>query len=174
MIVGGNEFACFARSVTPDFVELIAEAKVNPGQIVICYLDEIGILPGTVALTVPDGFILTLAIPESRRTRVAARIAWHADRSRRAQELRGAQRIVPIHRDIQVRLGEQLVMNGLILNISRSGAAIALKTSALPFVGAKVRIGSRYTTVVRHLANGLAVQFSMPYSAEDFNESVRP
>lgn len=29
MIVGGNEFACFARSVTPDLVELVAEAKVK-------------------------------------------------------------------------------------------------------------------------------------------------
>ncbi len=173
MIVGGSEFPCFARSMTPDAVELIAEAAVEPGQVVVCYLDEIGILPGTVARLVADGFVLTLAIPESRRTRVTARMEWHADRATRAAELRGAKRIVPLHRGVQVRLGEHLVMNGLILNISRSGAAIALKTAALPFVGAKVRVGSRYATVVRHLENGLAVQFSVPFAAEDFDETVR-
>ena len=172
MVVGGSEFSCRARNMTLHAVELSAEAKVEPGQVVVCYLDEIGILPGTVARTMPDGFVLSLAIPESRRIRVAARMEWHADRAQRAAELRGAPRIVPNQRKVQVRLGEQLAMTGQILNVSMSGVAIALRTQALPFVGAKVRVGSRYGTVVRLLENGIAVQFAVPFASEDFDETV--
>ncbi len=173
MIVGGNEFPCAARNVTLETMELIAEASVDVGQVVICYLNDIGILPGTITKLLPGGFMLALAIPVSRRQRVAARLEWFGRRAHRIAELRGAPRIVPIHRIVQVRLGENLVMSGLILDISLSGAAIALKTQALPFIGAKVRVGSRYASVARLLEQGIAVQFDIPFASEDFDEHVK-
>lgn len=174
MLAGGTEFPCRVEHISLQAVEIVAKPRVEVGQIVVCSLDYIGILPGKVSKLTAQGFILDLRIPEDRRGRVATRLEWHAKRCLQHAELRGAPRIVPKHREVEVRLGENIVLPGTILNISLSGAAIDLSTDALPFVGTRVRVGARYASVVRLIPRGIAVQFVDPIAASVFNDCIRP
>lgn len=174
MLAGGAEFPCRVQQISMNAVELIAGARVKIGQVVVCSLDYIGILPGKISTLTAQGFVFIPQIPEDRRGRVAARIEWHSKRSTQQAEMRGAARIVPKHRAVEVRLGENIVLRGTIQNISMSGAAIDLDTDALPFVGTRVRVGARFATVVRLLPRGVAVQFLEPFTAKTFTDSVRP
>lgn len=174
MLPGGREFACTARQVSLAAVEIVAEVKVDTGQIVICYLDGVGLLPGKVVKVTQDGFVMALQLAEAQRSRIAGRLEWHTNRAIRTAQLRAAPRIVPIHTSVAVRLGERIVLSGRILNISISGAAIELSTANLPFVGARVRVGGRFARVIRLLETGIAVQFDEPFFADHFDERVRP
>lgn len=174
MLAGGIEFPCRVQQISLQAAEIVARARVEVGQVVVCSLDYIGILPGRISSLTAQGFILDLRIPEDRRGRVATRLEWHAKRCLQNAELRGAPRIVPKHRPVDVRLGENIVLRGTINNISLSGAAIDLDTDALPFVGTRVRVGARYATVVRLIPRGIAVQFMEPFPADSFADCVRP
>ncbi len=174
MLAGGTEFPCRVQQISLQAAEIVARARVEVGQVVVCSLDYIGILPGRISSLTTHGFILALRIPEDRRGRVATRLEWHAKRCLQSAELRGAPRIVPKHRAVDVRLGENIVLRGTIDNISLSGAAIDLNTDALPFVGTRVRVGARYATVVRLIPRGIAVQFVEPFAADRFADHVRP
>ncbi|GJD36551.1 hypothetical protein FMGBMHLM_3473 [Methylobacterium aerolatum] len=174
MLAGGTEFPCRVQEINLKSAEFIATARVEVGQVVVCSLDYIGILPGRISTLTRRGFILDLRIPEDRRGRVSARLDWYAKRRLQQAELRGAPRIVPKHRAVEVRLGENILMPGTIQDISLSGAAIDLGTDALPFVGSRVRVGARYATVVRLIPRGIAVQFAEPFAADSFADWVRP
>lgn len=174
MLAGGTEFPCRAEQISLQSAVIIAKIRVEIGQVVVCSLDYIGILPGRVSSVTKQGFVLSLRIPEDHRGRVAARLDWHAKRCVQSAELRGAPRIVPKHRAVEVRLGESIVLPGMIKDISLSGAAIDLNTDALPFVGTRVRVGARYATVVRLIPKGIAVQFIEPFTSDTFADCVRP
>lgn len=178
MLIGGWEFACEARKVTVRSAEIQADPaagiQAQAGQAVVCYLDEIGLLPGKVLRPLETGFLMGFLLPEARWRRIASRLEWHSHRAARSAELRSAPRIVPLHREVEVRLGEGIVLAGRILNISMSGAAITLDGVSMPFVGARVRIGARYAVVVRLLDDGIGVQFDAPFTPENFDERVRP
>lgn len=174
MLAGGTEFPCRVEQISLQAVEVIARARVEVGQVAVCSLDYIGILPGKISRLTAQGFTLELRIPADRRGRVATRLEWHAKRCLQNAELRGAPRIVPKHRAVEVRLGENIVLPGTIQNISLSGAAIDLNTEALPFIGTRVRIGARYATVMRLIPRGIAVQFIEPFAPHAFADWVRP
>ncbi len=110
MLAGGTEFPCRVEQISLQSVAIIAKVRVGVGQVVVCSLDYIGILPGRVSSLTHQGFVLDLKIPEDRRGRVAARLDWYAKRCLQSEELRGAPRIVPKHRAVDVRLGENIVL----------------------------------------------------------------
>lgn len=172
MLQGGDEYPCEARGLTLERAMLATRAPAEAGETVVCYLDNVGLVRGTVAACKPGGFLLALDVSDARRARIVARIDWHAARAREAVEQRTAPRIVPVHRAVEVRLGEDLAVSGTVRDLSLSGAAIALDGRARPFVGSIVRVGKRYATVVRLIEDGIAVQFKLPFIRETFNEHV--
>jgi hypothetical protein len=174
ILADGREFACYAKSVTVAEATIVADVSASVNQIVACYLEGIGMILGKIGRMTETGFILFLLVPQERRGQVAARLEWHQNRAMRISELRGAARIVPLHRDVEIRLGEQIVLRGTITDISLSGAAIVLDTAARPFVGARIRVGSRDASVARLTETGIAVQFIEPFLSDGFNEQVRP
>lgn len=174
MFADGKEFLCSATSVTVMEAAIDAEVATSRGQIVACFLEGVGMILGKVARTTETGFVLSLIVPEQQRNQFAARLEWHQKRATQAAELRGAPRIVPLHRDVEIRLGEQIVLHGTIADISLSGAAIVLGTASRPFVGSRVRVGSRDAVVVRLTDTGIAVQFAEPFLSDGFNDQVRP
>lgn len=174
MLVGGREFACTAYNVTLASAEIVADITVSVGQVVVCYLEGVGIIPGKIVRSTERGFVMALQLAEAQRDRIAGRLEWHSNRIARDAQLRAAPRIVPIHTAVEVRLGERIVLSGKLLNISMSGAAIDLGTQALPFTGARVRVGGRFASVVRLWEAGIAVQFDEPFPSDYFDERVRP
>lgn len=173
LLPNGDEFLCLARNVTVRSADLLAKVRIEIGQPMVLHLDEIGLLHATVTEVLGQGFVVSLTVAAHRRDRIAAQLAWYAGRASRRTELRGAPRIVPLHRQIEVRLGKTMVYDGTILNISMSGAAIALDADEVPFVGARLRVGTRYAKVVRLIPEGIAVEFEEAFTPGTFDQSVR-
>lgn len=172
MLADGEEFPCKAIKISTTHAAIAGGRRVEAGEIVVCYLDNVGILRGLVSRPLKDGFILALDIAETRKETVETALKRHAARAAALAEQRAAPRIVPLNRLVEVRLGENIVFRGIILNVSIVGAAIAMKPDERPFRGALVRTGSRYATVARLLDNGVGVQFMEPFDREGFDQTV--
>lgn len=172
MLNTGDEFACIAHDITLRQARIMARRPANPRDVVICYLDNIGIVRGIVTRVVPGGFLIDFEVTDERRARIAARLEWHVNRASELAEQRAAPRIVPVNRSVEVSLGGDMVFKGTIIDISLTGTAITLDRRVKPFPGSVIRVGKRYATVVRHLENGVAVEFKLPFTSETFNEHV--
>jgi hypothetical protein len=153
--------------------EISFKGKVSPGQVVVCCLDNVGILVGKVNEITPRGILLDFLIRESRREKLAARLDWHAAHAVRAAQLRRAPRIVSLHPMVERRLAETVSFTGTILDISLSGAAIVLRPNPGLFVGTLLRVAGRSATVVRAIEDGVAVQFVELFSTDAFDRWVK-
>jgi hypothetical protein len=174
LLASGDEVTCSAVLSSPLQGEVFIEAKATLGEVVVCALDGVGILVGKVTEIRPAGFTVDFMVKRSHRERVAARLEWHVVQADRSAQLRRAPRLVPFDRSVEVRLAETVVLAGTILNISISGAKITLRPNPRLFVGALVRVGSRFATVVRAIEGGVAVQFVEPFPVDNFDERIRP
>ncbi|MET0527701.1 MAG: PilZ domain-containing protein [Microvirga sp.] len=153
--------------------EISFKGKVSPGQVVVCCLDNVGILVGKVNEITPRGILLDFLIRESRREKLAARLDWHAAHAVRAAQLRRAPRIVSLHPMVERRLAETVSFTGTILDISLSGAAIVLRPNPGLIVGTLLRVAGRSAPVVRAIEDGVAVQFVELFSTDAFDRWVK-
>lgn len=174
LLANGHEFACAAYTITARSAEIRAQARVETGDSLVLYLDGLGLVSGRITAVTRQGFSVDLIVIEAMRDRFAARLKQQTGNASRRAELDRAPRIVPRHTSVKVRLGERIVFPGTILNISMSGAAISLDADHVPFVGTRIRVGSRDATVVRLIEGGIAVEFAEPFTASSFDACVRP
>lgn len=174
LLPNGEEVSCTAVMRSPLRGDISLKGKVSPGQVVVCSLDNVGILVGKVNEITPRGILVDFMVRESRREKLAARLDWHAAHAVRTAQLRRAPRIVPLHPAVEIRLAETVTFNGTILDISLSGAAIVLRPNPGLFVGTLLRVAGRYATVVRAIEDGVAVQFVEPFSTDAFDRWVTP
>lgn len=170
--VEGDDLPCRVIKMSTTHAAIVGARRCEQGETIVCYLDNIGMLRGRVSRPLSDGFILRLYMPEARRQEVRAALQWHAERACSSEEMRASPRIVPISRAVEVWLGAAFKVRGMILNVSVSGAAIAMKPSERPFQGALVRIGQRAATVVRVTEKGVAVKFEEPFDPREFDHNV--
>ncbi|WP_407519712.1 PilZ domain-containing protein [Methylobacterium oryzisoli] len=170
LLPNGAEHACETRTLSPDHAELVTAVQGLPGDSVTIYLDNIGVLSGVITGVTPSGFSVAITVGAERRARIAARLDWHAARASGMAEQRSDTRIVPAETAVRVRLPDGGVMSGRLIDLSMTGAALAV--AARPDLGATVTVGKRFATVVRHLDGGIAVTFKLPFRPETFNESV--
>lgn len=162
LLEAGREFPCRATAISMNRAVLAAVASVKIGEQATLYLDNIGILTGHVEVKSEGGFTLCYEVPVDRAMRIKSRIDWHYRAAWSEPDQRSTARIVPDKRDVVVRLGEGLPFPGTILDMSISGAAIAMDGWLRPFEGSLVKVGSRFATVVRLTDTGIAVQFQEP------------
>lgn len=169
MLSNGEEFVCEAIDASSRAMTIVAKRRVPIHEPVVCYLNQIGVVHGLVSHCVANGFVIELDVSADRRSQIAARLEWQATRT---SEQRAAPRIVPIHRAVEVRLGDAALLQGVICDISLTGAAITLAEPIDPVIGSIIRVGKRYATVVRLLTDGIAVQFKLPFVPETFSPYV--
>ncbi|WP_020177955.1 PilZ domain-containing protein [Methylopila sp. M107] len=172
MLSSGDEFVCEVRKLSVTHAAISAVRALEAGETLVCYFDSVGMVRGQVVRAWTGGFIMKLDVNEQRRPRLAACVEWHENRAAAIAEQRAAPRIVPKTRKVLVRLGEELAVPGLIVNVSISGAAIEVKREHRPFVGSLVRVGKRFATVVRLLDNGMAVRFAEPLQMSGFDDDI--
>jgi hypothetical protein len=173
MVEDGPEYACRARIDNLDAVAIQTPAPGRPRDTAVCYFDEIGALPGRIGTTNTTGFTLHPTVSTERRARITVRLAWHTARAAWTTEQRAALRIVPEHRDVLVRLPNERVLHGLILDMSKTGAKIRLPVATTAAVGASVTVGKRYASVVRVEDTVIAVKFRLPFGEGTFNTTIR-
>jgi hypothetical protein len=169
----GEEMSCTFEDASVVEMRVVGPDALKQGSVLVCYLNEVGIVPARIMGESPyGGWLVRPILAADRKERVASRIAWHVERAEERAEQRSAPRIVPENRRVVVQLGERLSFRGIIQNLSITGAAIALNQACVPYVGSPVRVGRREAVVVRVTADGIAVEFKTPLPAATFDERI--
>jgi hypothetical protein len=173
MLENRQEYPCRIVNMSPGGAAIMSDAPAKIGERVIAYVDHLGRLEGKMAREFEGGFAISIGATPRKREKLAAQLTWLANRQiLNLPEDRRHGRIVP--RNPMARL---ILPNGVniacrVIDVSLSGAAIAVPPSQLPPIGAAVTIGKTPGRVVRHIDDGFAVEFTRLLHPDFVEESV--
>jgi hypothetical protein len=116
-----------------------------------------------------NGFAMTISATARKRDKLAAQLTWLANRHiLNLPEDRRHGRFTPRNPNGRLILPSGINIGCRIIDLSLSGAAIA--TRERPDIGSLVTIGKITGRVVRHIEDGIAIEFTRlqhPDSLED-------
>src|SRR5271166_5868725 len=159
MLADRREFPCQVMDMSPGGMALIAPVSGKVGERVVAYIDHLGRLEGSIARVFPNGFAMSIAATPRKRDKLASQLTWLANRQLlNLPEDRRHGRIVPRNPRTIMVTQDGASIPCRIVDMSQSGAAIA--TDIKPPVGALVMLGRTQARIVRHLEDGLAVEFT--------------
>ncbi len=173
MLTDYREFPCQVIDMSPGGMAVVAPVAGVPGERVIAYVDHLGRLEGKIARLIDNGFAMSISATSRKRDKLAAQLTWLANRQiLNLPEDRRHGRFTP--RNTAARL---ILQNGTnvacrVIDLSASGAAIAIAPDLLPPVGAAVTVGKTPGRVVRHIENGFAIEFQRLQHSDFIEENV--
>jgi len=173
MLADRREFPCQVVNMSPGGIAIVAPVSGNPGERVIAYVDHLGRLEGKIARALENGFAMTIEGTLRKRDKLAAQLTWLANRHiLNLPEDRRHGRFIP--RKAMARL---ILPNGnnvtcRVIDLSESGAAIAISPELRPAVGAMVTVGKAMGRVVRHIEDGFAIEFTRLQHSDFIEENV--
>lgn len=171
MLPDRREFPCQVINMSPGGLALLAPGIGNVGDRVIAYLDHVGRVEGKITRIIDNGFAMTLAATPRKRDKLAAQLTWLANRDiLNLPEDRRHDRIVPRNPIAVLTLDDGSKMSCRIIDMSRSGAAIAAEQR--PPLNTQVLLGRVASRVVRHLDDGFALEFIHEQLEETLEDSV--
>ena len=171
MLTDRREYPCQVVNMSPGGMALIAPVCGQVAERVIAYVDHVGRLEGVIARHFENGFAMTIAATTRKRDKLAAQLTWLANRHILGlPEDRRHGRITPRN-----PAGRLILANGInvacrVIDISQSGAAIA--TDQRPEIGSPITIGRTSGRVVRHLEDGIAIEFTRLQHADFLEDGV--
>ena len=161
MLSDRREFPCQVINMSPGGMAVVGPVSGHQGERVIAYVDHLGRLEGKIARTFDNGFGMTISASVRKRDKLAAQLTWLANRHiLNLPEDRRHGRFSP--RNPLARL---ILPNGnnvacRVIDLSQSGAAIAIAPELRPQIGAAVTLGKVTGRVVRHIDDGFAIEFT--------------
>jgi hypothetical protein len=167
------EYPCRITDMSPGGMAVIAKTPGQIGERVIAYVDHLGRLEGKITRQFEGGFAMSIAATPRKRDKLAAQLTWLANRQiLNLPEDRRHGRIVP-----RKPLTQLILPNGTniacgVIDMSLSGAAVAVPPSQLPPMGALVTVGKTPGRVVRYIENGFAIEFTRMQHPDFLEESV--
>jgi len=171
MLPDRREFPCQVINMSPGGLALLGPGIGQVGDRVIAYLDHIGRVEGKIARIIDNGFAMTVGATPRKRDKLAAQLTWLANRDiLNLPEDRRHDRILPRNPIALLTLEDGLQMNGRIIDLSLSGAAIAAEKR--PPLNAHIMLGRIPSRVVRHLEDGFALEFAHEQSPETLEDNV--
>jgi PilZ domain len=171
MLADKREYPCQVVNMSPGGIALIAPICGKDGERVIAYIDHFGRLEGRIARQLQNGFAMTIQATSQKRDKLAAQLTWLANRSllnlpndrrhgRFVPKVDAAHLIMPNGTNIGVR----------IVDLSLSGAGIL--TQHRPEVGSLVKLGNIQGRIIRHLEEGLAMEFMRLQHPDSIEEAA--
>jgi hypothetical protein len=158
MLADRREFPCQVSDMSPGGMALTAPVSGEPGERVIAYVDHVGRLEGVIARKLENGFAMTISATTRKRDKLAAQLTWLANRHILGlPEDRRHGRISPRNAAGRLILPNGVNISVRVIDISQSGAAVSTKER--PEIGSPVTIGKTPGRVVRHLEDGIAIEF---------------
>jgi hypothetical protein len=171
MLSDRREFPCQVIDMSPGGMAVVAPVIGAPGERVIAYVDHLGRLEGKIARLLDNGFAMTISATSRKRDKLAAQLTWLANRQiLNLPEDRRHGRFTPRNSMARLILPNGTNVTCRVIDVSASGAAVAIAPDLLPVIGAAVTIGKTAGRVVRHIENGFAIEFTRlqhPDSVED-------
>jgi hypothetical protein len=173
MLENRQEYPCQVINMSPGGMAMIAPVVGKPGERVIAYVDHLGRLEGKVARTIENGFAMTIAASMRKRDKLAAQLTWIANRHiLNLPEDRRHGRFIPNNPMARVILPNGNNISVRVIDMSQSGAAVAVDPELRPPVGAMITIGKTQGRVVRHIDEGFAVEFTRMQHPDFIEENV--
>ncbi|WP_040771674.1 PilZ domain-containing protein [Rhodopseudomonas sp. B29] len=171
MLPDRREYPCQVINMSPGGVAMLAPGIGNVGDRVVAYLDHIGRVEGKITRMIDNGFAMTVGATPRKRDKLAAQLTWLANRDiLNLPEDRRHDRIVPRNPIAILTLEDGSRMSCRIIDMSRSGAAIAAEQK--PPMNSQVLLGRVQARVVRHLEEGFALEFIHEQLEETLEDSV--
>ncbi|MCB1446335.1 MAG: PilZ domain-containing protein [Rhizobiaceae bacterium] len=159
------EYECKALDMSPADVAFQCTAYPTLNERIVAYVDHIGRLECTVVGHVDHGFIGRLHVTERKREKLAAQLAWLANKHKfNLPEDRRHDRIMPHNTRSEISLDDGRAYPCRIIDLSMSGAAVEIDVR--PALGTAVRLGNMRGRVVRHFQEGVAIEFANVLSRE--------
>jgi PilZ domain len=153
-----SEIACRIVSVSSRAMTLLAPVKGAIGERVITHCDEFGKLEGSIVRVLDSGFVMSIAAKDEERTKLAVKIEWYENnKNHDLADGRNHKRIVPKNPLSTLVLADKSEMACFVIDMSISG--IAVSADIMPEIGTQLAVGKLVGRVVRHFADGFAVQF---------------
>ena len=173
MLEDRQEYTCRIVNMSPGGAAIMADAVGKVGSRVIAYVDPLGRLEGKITRVFDGGFAMSIGATPRKREKLAAQLTWLANRQiLNLPEDRRHGRIVPRNPMSRLILPNGVNIACRIIDVSLSGAAIAVPPAQLPPVGAAVTIGKTQGRVVRHIDDGFAIEFTRLLHPDFLEESV--
>ncbi len=171
MLTDRREFPCQVINMSPGGMAVLAPVVGQLRERVIAYVDHVGRLEGTITRLIENGFAMTIAATTRKRDKLAAQLTWLANRHiLNLPEDRRHGRVTPRNPAARLILPNGANLACRVIDISQSGAAIA--TDQRPDIGSPVTIGKTTGRVVRHLEDGIAVEFTRLQHPDFLEENV--
>ncbi len=159
--------------MSPGGMALVAPVTGKPGERVIAYVDHLGRLEGTIARTIENGFAMTISATARKRDKLAAQLTWLANRNiLNLPEDRRHGRFTPRRSLARLILTDGRNVGCRIIDLSQSGAAVAIASDLRPVVGSMVTLGKTQGRVVRHIEDGFAIEFTRLQHPDFVEENV--
>ncbi|HEY5379357.1 MAG TPA: PilZ domain-containing protein [Pseudolabrys sp.] len=173
MLADRREFPCQVSNMSPGGIAIVAPVAGNPGDRVIAYIDHLGRLEGKIARTLDNGFAMTIEATLRKRDKLAAQLTWIANRHiLNLPEDRRHGRFIPKKAMARLILANGNNVTCRVMDLSESGAAIAISPELRPVVGAMVTVGKAQGRVVRHIEDGFAIEFTRMQHSDFIEENV--
>ena len=173
MLENRQEYPCRIVNMSPGGAAVMATTPGKIGERVIAYVDHLGRLEGKITRDFEGGFAMSIGATPRKREKLAAQLTWLANRQiLNLPEDRRHGRIVPRNPTARLILPNGVNIACRIIDVSLSGAAIAVPPSQLPPIGSPVTVGKTPGRVVRHIDDGFAVEFTRLLHPDFLEESV--
>jgi len=161
MLSDRRDFACQVINMSPGGMALVTPVVGVVGERVIAYVDHLGRLEGKITRLIDNGFAMTISATSRKRDKLAAQLTWLANRQiLNLPEDRRHGRFVPRNTLARLILPNGTNVTCRVIDLSASGAAVAISPELRPDVGAAVTIGKTTGRVVRHIEDGFAIEFT--------------
>lgn len=171
MLEDRREYPCQVIDMSPGGAGIIAPVTAMLGERVIAYIDHIGRIEGQVARLIKGGFAMTINAPVRKREKIASQLTWLANRHElNLPEDRRHERITPRNPFTQLTMTDGRSYRCRIIDISLSGAGLAMEVK--PAIGSPVTLGKVKGRVVRHLDDGVAVEFAAIQTEEGLHADL--
>ncbi len=173
MLENRQEYPCRIINMSPGGAAVMADTPGRVGERVIAYVDHLGRLEGKIARAFEGGFAMSIGATPRKREKLAAQLTWLANREiLNLPEDRRHGRVVPRNPTARLILPRGINITCRVIDISLSGAAVAVPPAQLPPIGSAITIGKTPGRVVRHIDDGFAIEFTRLLHPDFVEESV--
>lgn len=173
MLSDRGEYPCQVINMSPGGIAMAAPVLGAIGERVIAYVDHLGRLEGAIVRIIDNGFAMTVSATPRKRDKLAAQLTWLANRQiLNLPEDRRHGRIIPRKPAGRLILPNGITVGCRVIDISESGCAIFIAPDLRPPVGSPVTIGRVLGRVVRHIEEGIAVEFARLQHSDFLEDNV--
>jgi hypothetical protein len=154
-----GQYACRAINISSQAIAFAAPVRGAVDDWVKAEVEHFGRFEGPILRLLDDrGFVMHIAAGESERHKLVDRIEWfELHKNHEVTDRRTQARFVPSNPHARLSFADGTRMDGFVLDLSVSGAAIS--AASIPAVGTFLAVGKVIGRVVRHFVGGFAMGF---------------